>query len=52
MRLHFLATWWDIITVCKNENRLPSGTIAEVESFLNDPVSWSAGHGGKSELPR
>ena len=52
MRLHYLATWWDILNVCKNENRLPPETIAEVESFLNDPVSWSASHGGISELQR
>lgn len=52
MRLHYLATWWDILNVCKNENRLPPGTIAEVESFLNDPVSWSASNGGISELQR
>ncbi len=25
-------------------------TLAEVESFLNDPVSWSAAHGGKASF--
>ncbi|MEZ5812792.1 MAG: orotate phosphoribosyltransferase [Rhizobiaceae bacterium] len=52
MRLHYLATWWDILKVCKDENRFPTATIAEVELFLNGPVAWSANHGGISELAR
>ena len=52
MRLHYLATWWDILAVCKQENRFSPDTIAEVEKFLNAPVKWSASHGGISELPR
>lgn len=51
MRLHYLATWWDILKVCKDENRFSPETIAEVESFLRAPVRWSANHGGISELP-
>jgi orotate phosphoribosyltransferase len=52
MRLHYLATWWDILKVCKEQQRFSRETITEVESFLNGPVSWSANHGGISELPR
>ncbi len=52
MRLHYLATWWDILSVCKEQKRFSPDTIAEVESFLNAPVQWSANHGGISELPR
>ena len=35
MRLHYLATWWDILSVCKEQKRFSAETIAEVESFLN-----------------
>ena len=52
MRLHYLATWWDILKVCKDQKRFSNETIAEVESFLSAPVQWSANHGGISELPR
>ncbi len=52
MRLHYLATWWDILKVCKDEGRFDAVTIAEVESFLNGPEKWSADHGGIAALPR
>jgi orotate phosphoribosyltransferase len=52
MRLHFLATWWDVLKVCKDEKRFDAGTLTEVEKFLNGPVAWSAAPGGISELTR
>ncbi|MFX3680802.1 orotate phosphoribosyltransferase [Oceaniradius stylonematis] len=52
MRLHYLATWWDILEVARKSDALPPGTIAEVESFLKAPVEWSANHGGISQLPK
>ena len=52
MRLHYLATWWDILKVCKDEGRFPPETLDEVEKFLNGPIEWSANHGGISELPQ
>jgi orotate phosphoribosyltransferase len=51
MRLHYLATWWDVLKVCKDEKRFDATTLAEVEKFLNAPVEWSAAHGGISERP-
>ena len=51
MRLHYLATWWDVLKVCKDEKRFDTTTLAEVEKFLNAPVEWSAAHGGISERP-
>jgi orotate phosphoribosyltransferase len=52
MRLHYLATWWDVLAVCKAEKRYSSETLASVESFLNEPLKWSAAHGGISEIAR
>ncbi|UUP16246.1 orotate phosphoribosyltransferase [Nitratireductor thuwali] len=50
MRLHHLTTWWDILAVCRKEGRFDAQTLAQVESFLSDPLNWSAAHGGVSEL--
>ncbi|POF32693.1 orotate phosphoribosyltransferase [Roseibium marinum] len=52
IRLHYLATWWNILEVCKSQNRFSPAALSEVESFLTDPVKWSANHGGISELPK
>jgi orotate phosphoribosyltransferase len=52
MRLHYLATWWDVLKVCKDEERFPKEVLDEVEKFLSAPLKWSAEHGGISELPR
>ncbi|MBO6718095.1 MAG: orotate phosphoribosyltransferase [Rhizobiaceae bacterium] len=52
MRLHYLATWWDILNVCRDEKRFPENTLAEVERFLKGPLAWSAANGGISELAR
>jgi orotate phosphoribosyltransferase len=51
MRLHYLATWWDVLKICKDEKRFPPDVLREVEAFLNHPVEWSARHGGISERP-
>jgi orotate phosphoribosyltransferase len=51
MRLHYLATWWDVLKVCRDERRFDAATLTEVERFLNNPIAWSSAHGGISELP-
>jgi orotate phosphoribosyltransferase len=43
-----LATWWDVLNVCKQVNYFDTKTIGEVENFLNDPIQWSTAHGGAS----
>ena len=51
VRLHHLATWWDVLAVVKKDGYLPSAQIAEVEKFLHEPAKWSAAHGGVSAFP-
>ena len=51
VRLHHLATWWDVLAVVKKGGYLESKQIAEVESFLHAPAQWSAAHGGVSAFP-
>jgi orotate phosphoribosyltransferase len=51
MRLHYLATWWDVLKVCRDEQRFDAATLTEVERFLKNPIEWSSAHGGISKLP-
>ena len=47
VRLHFLATWWDVLQVADEGKYFPKESIAEVRKFLTDPIGWSAAHGGR-----
>ena len=47
VRLHFLATWWDVLQVAEEERRFSEEVIIEVRRFLADPIAWSADHGGR-----
>lgn len=50
IELHYLATWWDVLDAAKESGHFDTHTLNEVESFLNDPASWSSAHGGISEF--
>ena len=52
MKLHYLATWWDVLAACRKGGHFPEETLAEVERFLHAPLDWSKSHGGISELAR
>ncbi len=51
VRLHHLATWWDVLAVVKKHAYLAPAQIAEIEEFLHAPAPWSAAHGGASSFP-
>ena len=51
VRLHGLATWWDVLRVVKQGGHFAPTVIDEVERFLNSPAKWSAAHGGVSSFP-
>lgn len=51
LRIHQLATWWDVLAAARAGGHFDPGTLAEVEAFLTDPLPWSAAHGGISALP-
>lgn len=46
LTLHRLATWWDVLAVVKKMDRFDPEQIAQIETFLHDPHSWSKAHGG------
>ncbi|WP_181703549.1 orotate phosphoribosyltransferase [Chthonobacter albigriseus] len=52
IKLHALATWWDILAEARASGAFPAATLDAVEAFLNDPAGWSAAHGGRSEFEK
>jgi orotate phosphoribosyltransferase len=40
--LHYLCTWWDVLSEAKKRNDFDKETLSEVEIFLNDPRKWQA----------
>jgi orotate phosphoribosyltransferase len=50
LNLHSLATWRDVLLVCKNNNYFDVQVLNEVESFLNSPLEWSEKNGGVNEI--
>ncbi|MEH6834310.1 orotate phosphoribosyltransferase [Falsihalocynthiibacter arcticus] len=48
--LHSLATWWDVLAVCKAENHFDTHTLRQVEAFLNAPLEWSGKNGGATSI--
>jgi len=46
IRLHYLATWRDVLAVAREHGYFPAHALDEVESFIADPIAWSAAHGG------
>ena len=48
VRLHYLATWWDVLAVVKKGGYLKAAQVSEVAKFLHEPAKWSAAHGGAS----
>ena len=46
--LHALCTWWDVLEACKDRPYFADSALSEVRRFLENPVAWSAAHGGVS----
>ena len=42
VKLHALATWWDVLEAAREHGYFDEDTLDAVESFLNAPESWSA----------
>jgi orotate phosphoribosyltransferase len=50
IKLHALATWWDVLRVARESGYLEKDKLDEVERFLHEPAKWSAAHGGISDF--
>ena len=47
IRLHYLATWHDVLAEAEAGADFPADVIADVREFLADPIGWSAARGGR-----
>lgn len=48
--VHSLATWQDVLPVARQSASFKAPELAELETFLADPIRWSHVHGGKSSV--
>jgi orotate phosphoribosyltransferase len=46
LTLHYLCTWWDVLAAMRASEWTDADRLDDVHSFLRDPISWSAAHGG------
>jgi orotate phosphoribosyltransferase len=47
VKLHGLATWWDVLEAARETGRIDADEQRKVRAFLDDPEGWSTQHGGK-----
>jgi orotate phosphoribosyltransferase len=47
VRLHELATWWDVLAAAEEAGHLDASGSVAVRAYLGDPEGWSSKHGGK-----
>lgn len=50
LTLHALATWKDVLGAARTGGHFDARTLDQVEIFLDQPLQWSAEHGGISEM--
>lgn len=50
IRLHYLATWRDVLAEARRAGHFDAATLDQVEAFLDRPLAWSAAHGGRAEI--
>jgi orotate phosphoribosyltransferase len=52
IKLHYLATWRDVLACARERGYLEADAIAQAERFLAEPARWSLEHGGIGAYPR
>ncbi len=50
VKLHYLATWQDVLAEATRGGDFPQESLDGVRAFLDDPIKWSADHGGRDTL--
>ena len=50
VKLHYLATWRDVLAAARAEKLFDDKTLSEVEAFLDAPLAWSGRNGGVASL--
>jgi orotate phosphoribosyltransferase len=52
VRLHYLATWRDVLAQARATGYLAGAAEQDVQAFLEDPARWSLAHGGIGAFPQ
>lgn len=52
IRLHYLATWRDILAEARASGYFAPDAAADVQRFIDQPARWSLEHGGIGVFPR
>lgn len=50
VKLHYIATWRNVLAVAREQKLFDDKTLSEVEAFLDAPLAWSGRNGGITEL--
>ncbi|MDH3668177.1 MAG: orotate phosphoribosyltransferase [Paracoccaceae bacterium] len=50
IKLHYLATWRDVLAEARAGKYFDAAATDAVEAFLDKPLEWSAMNGGKGEI--
>lgn len=50
VRLHYLATWNDVLQAATEGKDFPEASLSGVRDFLADPIGWSKAHGGRDAI--
>ena len=50
VKLHYLATWRDVLAAARKDRLFDDKTLGEVEAFLDAPLAWSGRNGGVDSL--
>jgi orotate phosphoribosyltransferase len=51
IRLHYLATWRDVVAEAGKSGFLPAAAVEDVRRFIDNPARWSLDHGGIGAFP-
>jgi len=51
VKLHALATWWDVLDAAERHKYFDAQGLVETRAFLESPDGWSATHGGAGQRP-
>ncbi|WP_180573316.1 orotate phosphoribosyltransferase [Agrobacterium vitis] len=50
VKLHYIATWRNVLTVARDQKLFDDKTLSEVAAFLDSPLEWSGRNGGVNTL--
>jgi orotate phosphoribosyltransferase len=52
VKLHALATWWDVLACAEEEDYFKKSDLPQVRAFLEDPDGWAAANAEKATIAK